>query len=563
VTRGALAQNILTHVDGVFYEGSQPFVLGWACERGNKASVDVKIHADAPQGPFVIAGRADTESDAGVINACQDRAGKHRLKLPLPSSMFVKGRERKLYAEAMPPQAAPPMLAGEYRHPTTHPWVFTTQTDLADLAQRSNVADSYSAKRFGQLAGQVARDLASRIDWSAVYTGCDAGLLQYVFSYEPQNGQVAQALRAALKLNPASAPPDGAAVVAARLALYAALAKAGATLPARAPSPDQAASLAKQILVAWGERGFRDGQGHFLTQPAQFCDAKGGHVEVAGVGLEVSRGILYSVQAQDLLMYRGALSAAEVAALNAFHSAVSELLLNSLNYDYDYHAWACDHYGNHSANILAGVLATARLVDNQKEFEAVLSGKDASIRVALPWVAYVDRAIYGQADLPNSCYFNSGPDGYASRPYFSTQVVAPGEIDDRFRNENAGQGIGYPMFTLERLLDAAELLRNAGFDPYGWRGTWRQSLETALEYYACYAKDAALNKVITAGNSGACANAAQYYGKIVSGVDRIVLVGAYRFPQDTAIAGIEGAAKVSSASGAFSLDAILFGKWRG
>jgi hypothetical protein len=38
--------------------------------------------------------------------------------------------------------------------------------------------------------------------------------------------------------------------------------------------------------------------------------------------------------------------------------------------------------------------------------------------------------------------------------------------DDRYRNENPAQGIGYPMFTLERLLDAAEIMRNAGLDFY-------------------------------------------------------------------------------------------------
>jgi hypothetical protein len=140
--------------------------------------------------------------------------------------------------------------------------------------------------------------------------------------------------------------------------------------------------------------------------------------------------------------------------------------------------------------------------------------------------------------------------------------VAPGEIDDRFRNKDAAQGIGYAMFTLERLFDTAEILRNAGFDPYGCHGTHRQSLEMAVQYYACYAKGAGFNKVVSAENSGSCPNAAQYYGKVVNGVDRNVVIGAYRFPQNEATAASEQAAKVSSSSGAFSLDAIFFGKWR-
>jgi hypothetical protein len=560
----ALAQNVVAHVDGIFYEGEQPFVLGWACQPGDKDSVEIRIYADAPKGAFILAGRADFEGDAGVGNACQDREGKHRFKLPLPGSKFTKGHERKLYAEGVPLKGAPPALAGTYRHPTAHPWVFTTPSELEDLARRTNRPGSYSATRFDQLAGQIARDLVARNDWDAVYTGCDAGLLQYAFSYEPQEAPVVKALHAALKLGPDAAAPAGAAVVASRLALYAALAKAGATLPTGAPNPDQAAALAKKILLAWGERGFRDQQGRFMTKQSQLCDANGSHADVAGAGLAISRGIVHSVHAQELLMYRGARDAPEAKELNAFHAAVFVLLLDSLNQNYDRHAWACDHYGNHSANILAGLIATARLLDNQRQVEAVLAGRDPSMRVALPWIAFFDRAIYGEADLPNSCYFNSGTDAYTSHLFFSTPTVAPGEIDDRFRNKSEGQGIGYPMFTLERLVDAAEILRIAGYDAYGYRGVHKQSIELAIGYYACFAKGAGFAKIVTAENSRSCPNAAQYYGKIVNDVDRMVQIGASRFPKNPAIADVEAAAKQSTSQTAttFSTDAILFGKWR-
>lgn len=559
----AVAQGMVAHVDGVFREGAQLFVLGWACQQGNIASVDVKIYADAPKRTFVLAGRADSESDAGVANVCQDRAGRHRFKLPLPRDMSATGQPGKLHAEASLP-AGRPVLAGTYRHPTAHPWVFMTPGELQDIAKRSRVSGSYSAMRLGQLADQIKRDLGARNDWSAVYTGCDAGLLQYAFSYEPQDGQVAQTLHAALKLGDDSAAPAGAAVVAARLALYAALEKAGAMLPVGAPDPDQAALLAKKILLAWGTSGFRDEQGRFLTKVHQLCGANGDHADVSGAGLAISRGIIYSVHAQDLLMYRGTLDEGEARELNAFHSAIFALLLDSLNDNYGRHAWACDHYGNHSANILAGLLATARLVDDQRQFEAVLFGKDPSMRVALPWLAYVDRAIYGEADLPNSCYFNSGSDSYTSRPFFSTPVVAAGEIDDRFRNKDAAQGIGYPMFTLERLVDVAEILRVAGYDPYSLRGTRKQSIETAIGYYACFARGAGFSSVVTAENSRSCPNAPQYFGKVVNDVDRMVQIGAYRFPANTAIGSVEAAAKssTSQAANTFSTDAILFGKWR-
>jgi hypothetical protein len=118
------------------------------------------------------------------------------------------------------------------------------------------------------------------------------------------------------------------------------------------------------------------------------------------------------------------------------------------------------------------------------------------------------------------------------------------------------------MFTLERLVDAAEVLRIAGFNPYAYSGRRKQSLETAIAYYACLAKGAGFGGTVTATNSGACRNAAQYIGKIVNGVDQMVMIGADRYPANTAIGVAEPAAKLSSPSGAFSLDAILFGKWR-
>ena len=78
----ALAQNVVVNVDTVAYEGEQAFVLGWACQPGNKSSVDVRIYADAPKGAFAVAGRADDESDPGVTNACRDREDQQREQCP-------------------------------------------------------------------------------------------------------------------------------------------------------------------------------------------------------------------------------------------------------------------------------------------------------------------------------------------------------------------------------------------------------------------------------------------------------------------------------------------------
>jgi hypothetical protein len=155
------------------------------------------------------------------------------------------------------------------------------------------------------------------------------------------------------------------------------------------------------------------------------------------------------------------------------------------------------------------------------------------------------------------CVINQGPDGLHSGPGFQTSIVAPGEVQDRFR---AGllQTFGYPMFTLERLINAAEILRLAGFDPYGYRGHHKQSIEMALQYYACYGNTPGFGQTVTRDNARACPNYEQYYGKVVNGVDPNEVFGAHQFPTNKAITAVEETAKDSP----FALDAILFGKWR-
>jgi hypothetical protein len=149
------------------------------------------------------------------------------------------------------PYSAPsvPSISGSYRTFAGHPHVLATPSELKELAARIIQPASYSAARFRQLASQAARDLAAPNDWDATYSGCFIGPYLYAFSYEPQDGHAAET-HAALKLDANTKAPAGAAIVASRLALYAALVKAGAQAPAGAPDPDQAAALAERILLA-------------------------------------------------------------------------------------------------------------------------------------------------------------------------------------------------------------------------------------------------------------------------------------------------------------------------
>src|SRR5580692_5857702 len=594
----AAAQNaqpgrIVGHIDGISQDADHYFLLGWACQQGQSKSIDVQLFAEkaanglSKQGPL-FAETANLFSEPGVAQVCRDSGGgKHRFIVVLPYGYgpesnpsihgirivngvpndLIAGSGPKLALKPLdPPYPALPPLGGSYRGLTQHPGVFMTGDELKDMASRINRHGSYSMRRFDLLAKQIAKDLKSGIDWDVTYSGPDAGVYEYVFSYEPQDKHDAET-RAALKIPAGVKAPAGAAVVASRLSLYAALLKAGAAAPPGAPGANESIAVAKRILLAWADRGFRDTDGHFQALGSFTRDGHGR--PTSGLGITLGRGIIYSVHAQDLLEGIGALNADEIRRLNAFHEAIFELIRQSENVLYagvGFPYSDCSRYTNLATNANVGMLATARLLNDERKVKAVLFGGDAAVPVLAPWTHLFDHLIYEQSDGPApGCVSNHEPDSQSSLDNhhdYQTPRAAPGEMADRFRNAKAGQGIGYPMFTLERLFDAAELMQIAGFDPYRYRGAHGQSIEMAVQYYACFAKGAGLYKTVTQENSGSCLNAAQYYGRLVNGVDRMLLIGAERFSGNKTIAGLESDAQKAASGGAFSTDAILFGKWR-
>jgi hypothetical protein len=261
------------------------------------------------------------------------------------------------------------------------------------------------------------------------------------------------------------------------------------------------------------------------------------------------------------------LNADEIRRLNAFHEAIFELIRQSENVLYagvGFPYSDCSRYTNLATNANVGMLATARLLNDERKVKAVLFGDDAAVPVLARWTHLFDHLIYGQADGPApGCVSNHEPDSQSSLANhhdYQTTNAAPGEIADRFRNAKPGQGIGYPMFTLERLFDAAELMRIAGFDPYNYRGGASSIHRDGNELLRLLR--AGFYKTVAAENSGSCPNAAQYYGKLVNGLDRMLLMGAERFSGNVAITGLEAGAQQTASTGAFSTDAILFGEWR-
>jgi hypothetical protein len=260
------------------------------------------------------------------------------------------------------------------------------------------------------------------------------------------------------------------------------------------------------------------------------------------------------------------LSPQEETRLNAFHREMYDWIRNTRNEEFNVNMkwkYSDEVYNNQFAGHLVALLAAARLLDDEKAFEAALYGGEGERTVVVPWVTLFDHVIYGPSDTPLlNITPNSTDDPLTSRPAYTTKVVAAGEINDRYRNSNPTQGIGYSMGTLEGLFHAAEILRIAGFDPYGYRGAHNQSIEMATQYYACYGKYVGFYKTVTADNARACSNYQQYVGKIVNDVDSPVLIGAYRFPKNDSITGVEAAARVAWSSTTHSLDAIRFGRWR-
>jgi hypothetical protein len=465
-----------------------------------------------------------------------------------------------------------PSLAGSYTSSAQHPRVFITPTDMSGLVTRINSSGSFSAQSFARLSNKVKADLAAKVDWDAVYSGCDLDIYLHAFSYEPTTGyadeiRTTSQLGSAMHVKEGMSPPTGAAIVASRLALYAALVKSGAKPPADAPSSGEAAALAKRILLAWANRGFRDQKGNVLTKAEQFCDGQQ-HFNVVvqnGLGLQVGRGIIYSVHAQDLLQSIGAFNSAQTNQLNVFHSAIFNLIREASNFraalpQMNGPSTICERYSNHVGAHLLGLLAIARLLDDGRKFNAVLYGNDLSIPVAIPWTDWFNHAVYGEHDKPIACHKNTGPDSLASHPSFQTAVVAPGEIEDRYRNANAGQAFGYTLSVLTILFNMADLMKNARYDAFVYRGTHRQSIEMATQYYACYGKTAGFKKTVTGDNARACPDYQQYVGQIVNGLETNILMGAYRFPGNPVITELEPAAK--AAAGPDALDAIRFGSWR-
>ena len=103
----ASAQNsragaVMGVIDGVAFEGDQYYVHGWACQEGNRGSIDVTISANRAMGgssseTYVMSGTANLNNEPAVDRECRDAdGGKHRFRTALPNQLLRTFHGKKL-----------------------------------------------------------------------------------------------------------------------------------------------------------------------------------------------------------------------------------------------------------------------------------------------------------------------------------------------------------------------------------------------------------------------------------------------------------------------------------
>ena len=91
-------------IDSVQFQGDQYYVSGWACQEGQRASIDVHIYANHPagNGTFVTAGTANLPNEPAVDHECHDaNGGKHRFRIALPNQLMRSFQQKRLYAHGI------------------------------------------------------------------------------------------------------------------------------------------------------------------------------------------------------------------------------------------------------------------------------------------------------------------------------------------------------------------------------------------------------------------------------------------------------------------------------
>lgn len=149
----------------------------------------------------------------------------------------------------------------------------------------------------------------------------------------------------------------------------------------------------------------------------------------------------------------GELSRDEQERLDAFHRNIFETIRSIHNQEYDLNMkwrYSDEVYNNQFVGHLTALLSIARLLDDEPDFDAALKGGEGARAINLPWIELFNNVIYGENDTPLlNITPNTSVDPLKNHSAYSTAIVAPGEINDRYRHANPAQTIGYPMGSLQ------------------------------------------------------------------------------------------------------------------
>lgn len=95
-------------IDGVQFQDDQYYVSGWACQEGQRGSIDVHIYAGHAPGnkfagdKFVTVGTANLSNEPAVDRECHDANGrKRRFRIPLPNQLLRTFQNKELYAHGI------------------------------------------------------------------------------------------------------------------------------------------------------------------------------------------------------------------------------------------------------------------------------------------------------------------------------------------------------------------------------------------------------------------------------------------------------------------------------
>jgi hypothetical protein len=400
---------------------------------------------------------------------------------------------------------------------TKFPHLLFDQRELSAFASSSSPI-IVSAR--AELERQVVHKLGSMQDDLNVYKGCRLDIYTKRLTYEH-----------------GSASRD-----AADFAIYSAVYSSS--------QADSARRAAVEILMKWAQAA------DYISEASNkklsgFCDESGNSSEDArfAVGLTFGRGMPSLIVAYEVLRAQNALTPYQADRIEKFFDIIYRTELVAMNYRAKYSNLDCNRFNNHVSVQLAALTMLAALRGDHNSLNSVAMGSGEEI--SIPLSTQISKAIYTAGANPLSCFSNK----VDPTLYYQIPRVEDGEIVDRYRSK-PNQTFGYPMFSLEHMLQAELVLERKGVA----QGiVSRERLLAALHYYG----DLLLQ---SENGNGLAKKFSQYQGKNIFGGENTItggdfminsfIIGAILFPDDKQIGDL--ISHFAEKNGAFTRSPSLY-----